>query len=214
MTATDDTVEGSVRMMEAELGLPSGFLEGLKEEDDWSFIIKTHALLEAAVSHLLCSALGKDALAEVFSHLELSDKRRGKMAFAAVLDLLRKPDRRFISSLSELRNSLVHDVRNVGFSLSKHVTTMDAKGFSAFVKGFDSFSTGGPVAFEGEEVPPDEVFRRDPKTAIWWSAMLTVAIIYQVKETQRLLAETDHLRAEGNRLVVETLSRLINPHTE
>lgn len=214
MTATEETVEGSVRMMEAELGLPSGFLEGIKQEDDWSFIIKTHALLEAAVSHLLCSALGKDALAEVFSHLELSDKRRGKIAFAAALDLLHKPDRRFISSLSELRNSLVHDVRNVSFSLSEHVAAMDAKTFSAFAKGFDSFSTGGSVAFEGKEVPPAEVFRRDPKTAIWWSAMLTVAIIYQVKETQRLRTETDHLRAEGNRLVVETLSRLINPHTE
>jgi hypothetical protein len=196
--------------MEAELGLPTGFLEGIKKEDDWSFIIKTHALLEAAVSHLLCKALGKDALADVFSHLELSDKRRGKVAFATALDLLQKPDRRFISSLSELRNSLVHDVRNVGFSLPEHVAAMDATAFAEFVKRFDSFSIGGTVAFEGKEVPSGEVFRRDPKTAIWWSAMLTVAIIYQVKEIHRLRAEIDHQQAE----MVKTLTRPVNLGTE
>lgn len=202
-----DTIEGSVRMLEAAVGLPSGFLERLKEEDDWSFIIKTHALIEAAVSHLLCSALDKPVLAEAFSHLELSDKRRGKIAFAAALDLLEKRDRRFISSLSELRNTLVHDVRNVNFSLSHHVSAMDSKAFSAFVKGFDSFSAGGLVAFHGGEVSPDEVFRREPKTAIWWSAMVTVAIIYQVKEIERL-------RAQHDAIVVERLRHLINPRPE
>jgi hypothetical protein len=189
-----DTVEDSVRALETELGLSSGFLEGLRTEDDWSFIIKVHALVEAAVSHLLCSALGRDTLADVFSHLELSDKRRGKMAFAAALGLLEKPDRRFVSSLSELRNTLVHDVTNVRFSVSKHVADMDSSTFSAFVKGFDSFSTGGLVAFEGRAVSPVEVFQREPKTAIWWSAMLTVAVIYQVKEIERLRKEINDLR--------------------
>jgi hypothetical protein len=209
-----DTVEASVRAIETELGLPSGFLEGLRTEDDWSFIIKVHALIEAAVSHLLCSVLGKDTLADVFSHLELSDKRRGKMAFAAALGLLEKPDRRFVSSLSELRNTLVHDVTNVGFSLSKYVDAMDSSTFSAFVKGLDSFSTGGLVAFEGSAVPPEEVFRREPKTAIWWSAMLTVAIIYQVKETERLRTESKDLRAQRDHLEAERLRYLINRNTE
>jgi hypothetical protein len=207
-----DTVEGSVFALETELGLPSGFLERLKTEDDWSFIIKVHAVIEAAVSHLLCSALGKDTLADVFSHLDLSDKRRGKMAFAAALDLLEKPDRRFVRSLSELRNALVHDVTNVGFSLSKHVAAMDSNKFSAFVKNFDSFSMGGLVPLGGKDVPPEEVFRREPKTAIWWSAMLTVAIIYLVKVTERFRSETKDLRAEHDRLEAERLRYLINQH--
>ena len=57
-----DTVEGSVRTLGTDIGLPIGFLEGLRAEDDWSFIIKVHALIEAAVSHLLCSVLGKATL--------------------------------------------------------------------------------------------------------------------------------------------------------
>lgn len=94
-----------MRALEAQLGLPSGFLEGLRTEDDWSFIIKIHALIEAAVSHLLCTALGNDRLIDVFSCLDLSDKRRGKMAFAGALSLLGKSDRRFVSSL---QNSVTH----------------------------------------------------------------------------------------------------------
>jgi hypothetical protein len=207
-----DTVEGSVRALETELGLPSGFLEELKREDDWSFIIKVHALIEGAVSHLLCTALGKDILVDVFSHLELSDKRRGKMAFVAALNLLEKPDRRFVSSLSELRNALVHDVTNVGFSLSKHIAAMDSNKFSAFVKNFDSFSMGCLVPFRGKDVPPEEVFRLEPKTAIWWSAMLTVAIIYLVKETERFHSEAKDMCAEHDHLEAERLRNLIKQY--
>jgi hypothetical protein len=32
--------------LEATLGLPAGFILRLREEDDWSFVIKAHALLE------------------------------------------------------------------------------------------------------------------------------------------------------------------------
>ncbi|GKS63878.1 hypothetical protein YTPLAS72_11820 [Nitrospira sp.] len=201
-----------MRALEAQLGLPSGFLEGLRTEDDWSFIIKIHALIEAAVSHLLCTALGNDRLIDVFSCLDLSDKRRGKMAFAGALSLLGKSDRRFVSSLSELRNTLVHDVKNVGFSLSKHVAAMDSSKFVTFVKGFDSFSVGGLVRLKGKDVSPDEVFRLEPKTAIWWSAMVTVAIIYQVKETERLRREAKDLRAECDSLIADRLRHLISPN--
>jgi hypothetical protein len=207
-----DTIEDSVRALEEELGLPGGFLERLRDEDDWSFIIKAHALIESAVSHLVCIALGKPILAEVLSHLELSDKRRGKMAFASALGLVEKPDRRFINSLSELRNTLVHDVRNVGFSLSKYVAAVDSSALADFAKKFDSFSTGGSVAFEGNSVHPKEVFRHSPKTAIWWSTMLTIAILYQVKEMERFRSEAQVLRSEHDRLVVERLRNLINPY--
>ena len=116
----EDTVEGSVKLLERELGIREGFLQSLKNEDDWSFIIKVHALLEGAISHLLCKALGHDQLSEVFSYIEISNKRSGKIAFVKALSLLEKPDRRFINSLSELRNRVVHDVSNVDFNLKEY----------------------------------------------------------------------------------------------
>lgn len=180
---SEDTIEGSIRLLEKELVIREGFLESLRNEDDWSFIIKVHALLEGAVSHLLCKTLGHDQLSEVFSFIELSNKRSGKIAFIKALSLLDKPDRRFISSLSELRNQLVHDISNVDFDLKEYVASLSPAKFKRFVKSMDSFSYDGwELERDGKNLTIEEFFRTDPKTAIWYSAMLTTAIIYQQKQ--------------------------------
>jgi len=46
--------------LETRLCLPMGFCEGLRREDDWSFIIKLHALLEAALTALLAAKIGQE----------------------------------------------------------------------------------------------------------------------------------------------------------
>ena len=108
--------EQPILEIETQLGLPPGFLHYLYEkEDDWSFVIKTHAFLEAILTHLLAEHLGKPDLLTVFAYLETSNVRTGKLAFVRAFDLLDKGARNFIHSLSELRNALVHDVSNVGF---------------------------------------------------------------------------------------------------
>ena len=57
---------------ESSLELRRGFLPALAEEDDWSFIIKAHALLEAGVSQLLVHELGRPELEEIFSRLDIA----------------------------------------------------------------------------------------------------------------------------------------------
>jgi len=50
---------------ETELGLPDGFLQRLRNsDDDWSFIIKVHALMEASVSYLLVHHFGMNGFHE------------------------------------------------------------------------------------------------------------------------------------------------------
>jgi len=39
--------------LEKAVGVRAGFFYRLLEEDDWSFVIKLHALFEAVCSHLL-----------------------------------------------------------------------------------------------------------------------------------------------------------------
>jgi len=204
----ETTVEESVRRIEKDLGLKEGFLEGLRREDDWSFIIKTHALFEAAIAHLLCKALGRDELIGVLGYLELSDKRRGKVAFADALGLLQKTDKRFLSSLSELRNELVHDITNANFDLRAYLQSLSADGFAAFVKNFDSFSGGKDVTFRDKSVPASEVFREDPKTGFFWSACVTLSLLYEINEIKRLAAD-----AAAARLVTEVFRRLTAPET-
>ena len=46
-------IYNSTREIEKSLGLPKNFIRELLNEDDWSFIIKIHVLLEASISFLL-----------------------------------------------------------------------------------------------------------------------------------------------------------------
>ncbi len=132
------TQERPIADIENQLGLPTGFLLGLyTHEDDWSFVIKSHAFLEAALTHLLADHLGKDDLVPVFAYLETSNVRTGKLAFVKAFDLLDKGARRFIHTLSELRNDLVHEVSNVNFKFDTHVAGLSDKERKEFIGAFD-----------------------------------------------------------------------------
>jgi hypothetical protein len=160
-------------LLERTLGVEPGFFKSLDDEDesDWSFVIKVHALIEAAVSHLLTEHLRHPELNKLFSRLDMSNKATGKAAFVEALGLLEKSEKRFISSLSELRNDLVHDVRNVNFDLTSHIEKMNQKDQGIFLNNFNLLST---------EVTDDirNLFRFDPRQAIWYSAMAFLCIVY------------------------------------
>ncbi len=132
------TQERPIADIETQLGLPTGFLLGLyAHEDDWSFVIKSHAFLEAALTHLLAVHLGKEDLLPVFAYLETSNVRTGKLAFVKAFDLLDKGARRFIHTLSELRNDLVHEISNVGFKFDTYMAQLSDKERKEFVGAFD-----------------------------------------------------------------------------
>jgi len=133
-----ETQERPIADIETQLGLPTGFLLYLyTHEDDWSFVIKSHAFLEAALTHLLADHLGKDDLVPVFAYLETSNVRTGKLAFVKAFDLLDKGARRFIHTLSELRNDLVHEVSNVNFKFDAHVAQLSDRERKEFIGAFD-----------------------------------------------------------------------------
>jgi len=133
-----ETQERPIADIETQLGLPTGFLLYLyTHEDDWSLVIKSHAFLEAALTHLLADHLGKEDLLPVFAYLETSNVRTGKLAFVKAFDLLDKGARRFIHTLSELRNDLVHEVSNVNFKFDAHVAQLSDRERKEFIKAFD-----------------------------------------------------------------------------
>jgi len=157
--------------LESKLGIEKGFFDNLAEESDWAFIIKMHALIEAATSDLLTSYLKYEALNDTFSYMELSNKKSGKMAFVKALGLLGDAERRFISSLSELRNKLVHNISNVNYHLHVEVENMDTNQLNQFIKKFNTLST---------ELDDNvrNLFRHDPIQALWYGGMSVLGLIY------------------------------------
>jgi hypothetical protein len=128
------SIEAAAAKIENELGLPTNFLWNLRHDDDWSVIIKLHALIETAVTHLLVRYFGHDELEDVFSNMELGNVRAGKVVFLSKLNCLEESQRGFIRSLSKLRNHLVHDIRNVRFSLTEHAIDKEKAPSRAWVQ--------------------------------------------------------------------------------
>lgn len=109
---------------EDRIGLRSGFFNKLIKEDDWSFVIKLHAFVEACLTNAIFSALGRPELEDIVARLDTSNNQFGKLAFIKRLEMLSKPQRRFVVALSELRNDLVHNIRTVDFSFNQYMSAM------------------------------------------------------------------------------------------
>ena len=127
-------IDKGIVSLQEKLSLPTDFFKRLLEEDDWSFIIKLHALIEAACTDLLLHHFDEPSLKNIISRLELSDKAFGKLAFIKELELLGDTSRRYISSLSEWRNNFVHNVQNCSASLEKIVAAMALRGLAACLR--------------------------------------------------------------------------------
>ena len=128
-----EELENAIRAVDIQYNLGGGFLLHLYQEDDWSFVIKAHALIEAAVSQLLTQHVGDSRLSGVFERLELSNTQTGRLAFVKALDLLSDNERRFVRGFSELRNRLVHNVHNVRFRFADDLVAMDTNQRKAFL---------------------------------------------------------------------------------
>lgn len=110
--------EEIVAWLHTGLGVPEELFDKLKEETDWGFLVKWHAILETAVNHLLATHFKKPEAALAFARLEMSNPKTGKMAFVTACDLLPQQQRIFIQKLSEMRNDAVHDIKNFNFSFA------------------------------------------------------------------------------------------------
>jgi hypothetical protein len=180
------TVEEAVALLEVDLGISPGFLTHLVNEDDWSFIVKSHAFLEAAISHLLADSLSEPALQAVFANTETSNSRSGKLAFLKTLDLLNEDARRFIRSFSELRNSLVHEVSQVDFNFTTHLKSLDKQQTDKFVKAFGYFANGSTFERNGDLVDTRSFLLKNPKQGLWYSVMALCGVIYLSKDFAKL----------------------------
>ena len=201
-----EKINTAVNKFEKELGLSIGFMESIKNDSDWSFVIKIHALLEVAVSTLLTKSLGREELRDIFSTMELSNKRHGKIAFAKAIKVLDKPYRRFINSFSELRNDLVHNIKNINFDFKNYVKGLSSKDFDIFLNDFDPLLIKNLMEDQNRLEELKDYYKNNPKDALWLAAMGMIEFIYNLKEINIKKNFDDALLREVGRRKVNKLN--------
>ncbi|MDQ2974602.1 MAG: hypothetical protein M3R69_04210 [Acidobacteriota bacterium] len=166
----DGETYNNVKEIEKGLGLPVNFLLSIYQEDDWSFVIKLHSMVEAAVTHLLHTRFGDERLTDVLSALQLGHRKTGKLAFVTALGLLSDENVRLITGLSELRNRLIHGIKNIQFDFGEYFNGLDDDRFNQFVASFGhAFKEESEIG--GRMVKRKEIVRQEgAKTTIFLSA--------------------------------------------
>ncbi len=179
-----------VKDIETAAGVRTGFFEELAKEDDWSFVIKLHAFIESVATHMIVHHFDEPEVRAFFARLEISNPQTGKMALLKSLGLIGKEGRQYIRALSELRNSLVHEVQNCEYSLTSMVNSLSSKELKQFSVKF--------APHEAKEIDPDKGigFRQiqgdklasfiarakdNPKLHIWAGALNVLIILFDMK---------------------------------
>jgi hypothetical protein len=159
----------------------SDFMITLIEDDDWSMIIKSHALIESLVTELLLVVTEEPKLRKLIERLPLSDEQTGKVKMAKDYELLSPRERAFIKKLSSLRNGLVHNFENINFKLEDHVKTLSDSGQK---KSWQSAFTW----YEEEDKKVDswkDYTLSKPKIAVWMAIFQFVSLlVIQIEEAK------------------------------
>lgn len=180
MGLIDEGLLKVVAQMCVEVKLPSDFLSNLREEKDWSFIILTHAFLEALLTDAIVDTLHRDELSDIIRRLEMANVQTGKIRIAEQLGLIKTDGKKFLKQLSSLRNDLVHNVHNANVDLSVYIKSLDTNQRKEFVQSFSYFASEEDWHDHGQMVR--ELVLENTKHAIWLSTMHFTAIMRWAKE--------------------------------
>jgi hypothetical protein len=114
----------SIDALGRTLKLPDGFLWHLiRSDDDWSFVVKAHALLESAVCAWLAAHLRKPELEAALTEVEMS----ARLELMSALNLSTSIDRGSMRALGKLRNTLAHSAKGTQFTFAQHLSNGDRR---------------------------------------------------------------------------------------
>jgi hypothetical protein len=171
--------------IERVLRLPDGLTMELALADDWSFVIRSDALLEAAASSLLLDALGDERLDPIITKMQMWQRLR----FLKALELWTLEQLAFADALGSLRNALVHDISNTRFTFATGADLLSEKQREVF----------GPRQVDHPDRPGEKAMMiGQPKGIILWH---TIDILAKTMFTlERREIERDKRQWETARL--------------
>ncbi len=149
-------------------------------DNDWAMVIKLHAAIEATITQVILAHTNQEVLRPIIERLPLSDNQTGKGRIAVELELITKSQFTFLRKFSELRNSLVHRVENIGFNIVEYFERMDGAQKKSWRNAI-AWQEGGTK----HEVLSD-MLDTNPKVAIFLS-VFTMITLLTVTEQERLV---------------------------
>ncbi len=152
--------------LESDFGLPDGFLIALWKESDWSFTIKVHSLIEAALTQALVAEVAEPRLDKLLEGLSVLG-RHSKVAYAEAVGLLPKTSSDFIRRLTKIRNHVVHKLEAVSFTFASYVDELDDSERQNTLNEL-LFLGGGPKG------KANDLFAKKPCIAVWVQAIAVV----------------------------------------
>jgi hypothetical protein len=201
---TDYIWKGAIGEFEKRAGLPTGFVYSLAHEDDWTFVIKIHALYETALTDILVITFGNKKLRKTLAEISMSDK----LKFASACDLFDKEDRKMLHALSKLRNKLVHSVDQVAFSFSTYLSNQDQK--KQFLESFAQV-LADPIILPGDIQAEREAFViENPRITVFLWCRRILANVYLEHERSQLREDRVALYQE----LAEAFRRDENPSAD
>ena len=184
----------ALETLEKEMGVPEGFFKNLGREDDWSFIVKLHALIESALTHELVASLDDERLRGFVSKLNL---RSGKLALASALERISKENRAFAEGIASIRNELVHDARNANFTLTKRFESLPDHKVQSIYRGWGFREFEELFNEQLREYRFVDVFRVTPKFVFHLRSFLFFQPLYLKSEWRRWKASPSTGLAEA-----------------
>jgi hypothetical protein len=166
------------------VGMSPAFVAALEQDDDWTFVVKMHGVLEAALNHLLLCEMHNPDFEKVIVRLDAGNDEQGKLAFIKAGKLLSADSCLFVKMFGKLRNAAVHNFRNFDLNLRKHLDACDTNQKGNGMTALTSWC----VEIDSEETRRSlrETAFRNPRPAIHNSCMRI--IIASLGRQQAMLA--------------------------
>lgn len=172
-TELESLLKGMVDNTEVSFNIPKGTLTNIFDEDDWSFIMKVHSLLELALTDSLNNSVPYCDLGNEFSNLPLSQHKIGKIYFAEKLNLISREQRIFIEKFSNIRNMLIHDIKKLRLTLKDYYKKIQESVETAVISYVNN-KRDGRSSTNNNKLAKDTFRKLNPKIAIFYATMTII----------------------------------------
>ena len=160
------------KLVGAKLDIGESFLIDLQDEDDWGFVVKLAALLEAVVTELIIQTINNEKMNTHVEKLNLMGAT-GKLNLGKDLGSLNQGLIKFCNAFQPLRNKFVHSTKYLHKSLNEFLS--ENSGVSDSLKSAIPNFENKSIPSHGKSIELDEIFERDQRQAIYLSALMVIA---------------------------------------